>query len=139
MLPRYLKNRANIIHRPSQGATFTLSGPQERHANSRFPDFCSLSLHSRPLQNAKQKPLLRMNSMENKTSFMKSVVYDCQVDQRYWNYDIIHLVRKWWSVDAEPRLAADLLKSGFKAQHKRSSVTYVVVRSQRIVVSAEEA
>ena len=25
--------------------------------------------------------------MENKTSFMKSMVHDCQVDHNYWNYD----------------------------------------------------
>ena len=58
-----------------------------------------------PLQNVKQKPLLRMNSMENKTSFMKSVVHDCQVvDHSHWNYDIIHLDR---TVSGQPMLSPD--------------------------------
>ena len=88
--------RAYYIHRRGRGggATFTLSGPQERYANTRCPDFCSLNFYSRPLQKAVQKPLLRMNSMENKTRFMKSVVHGCQVDHSYLNYDIIHLVRR---------------------------------------------
>ena len=30
--------------------------------------------------------LLRMNSMPNKTSFMKSVAHDCQVDHSHWNF-----------------------------------------------------
>lgn len=40
-----------------------------------------------PRQNAEQKPLLRQKSMENTTSFMKSVVQDCQVDHSDWICD----------------------------------------------------
>ena len=69
------------------------SGLQERYANFRSLDFYSLSFTSRPFQNADQKPLLRKNSTESKTSFMNSVVHDCQVDHSLWNYDIIRLVR----------------------------------------------
>ena len=29
---------------------------------------------------------MRMNSVENKTRFMKSMVHDCQVGHSYWNY-----------------------------------------------------
>ena len=47
-----------------------------------------------PFEKAEQKPLLRMNSIENKTSFMKSVVHDCQVDHDHWNNNIMHLVRR---------------------------------------------
>ena len=55
--------------------------------------FAPLAFTPALLQNTEQKPLLRMNSMENKTSFMKLVVHDCQVNHRYWNYDK-HLVRR---------------------------------------------
>ena len=41
------------------------------------------------------------------------------------------LFEGWWSIDAElRRLDVDLHRSGFKAQHQRSSVTLIVVRSQ---------
>ena len=46
------------------------------------------------LQNAKLKPLVRIKSMGKKTSFMNSVVHDCQVDHSPWNYNIICLVRR---------------------------------------------
>ena len=72
------------------------------------------------LQNAKQKPPLRMNGIENKISFMKSEVHDCQVDQSHRNFDTIHPTRRLWLVDTESRLAADLHRSGFKVQNKRS-------------------
>ena len=90
-----IKSNTGVLHsQASQEATLTLSGTQERYVNSRSPHFCSLNFYSRPLQNAEQKPLWRMNSMENKTSFMKSVVHGCQVDHSYWIYDSIHLVRR---------------------------------------------
>ena len=53
------------------------------------------------------------------------------------------LFEGWWSFDAEPRLAADLQRSGFKAQHKLSISAAPSVRSKYdrncILVSAEEA
>ena len=48
---------------------------------------------TRPLQSAEQKPPLSLNSTESKTSIMKSLVHDCQVDHSHWNYDIIDVVR----------------------------------------------
>ena len=94
--------RANYIHMPGKGPTFTLSGPQERYANSRSPDFCSLSYYSCPLQNALQKPLLRMNSIENNTSFMKLVVHIARLIIANGIMILYILFEDWWSVDAEP-------------------------------------
>ena len=56
---------------------------------------------------------------------MRSLIYDCQVDLSHWNYDIIHLVQ----LLLELRLSADLHRSGFKAQHKRSITTAPALRS----------
>ena len=73
-----------------------------------------------PLQNAEQRSSLRMNGIKNKTSFMKSEVHDCQVDQSHRNFDTLHPTRRLWLVDTESRLTADLYRSGFKVQNKRS-------------------
>ena len=52
------------------------------------------------------------------------------------------LFEGWWSVDAEPRLAADLHRSGLKAHHKRSIRAAPSLRSQYdrscIILRAEE-
>ena len=58
--------------------------------------------------------------MENKTSLMKSVVHDARLIIVTGIMILYILFEGWWSVDAEPRLAADLHRSGFKAQHKHS-------------------
>lgn len=44
---------------------------------------------TRPIQNAEQKPQLNLNSMENKATFMKSLVHNCQVD---YSMHVIHVV-----------------------------------------------
>ena len=46
----------------------------------------------RPSRTPSKKSPLSLNSVENKMSFMKSLVHDWQVDNSHWNNDIIHLV-----------------------------------------------
>ena len=80
---------ANYIHKPGQGAAFTLSGEV---CKLLLPRLLLPKLLLPPPSECRAEAPLRMNSMEKKTSFMKSVVHDCQVNHSYWNYDIIHLV-----------------------------------------------
>ena len=69
-------NGESIVH-------FVLSPSLDRRRG--MPTRAPVSVYSCPLQNAEQKPLLRINSMKNNTSFMKSVLHDCQVDHSHRN------------------------------------------------------
>ena len=66
------------------GDYFHPSGTAREYFNSRSPGFLSLSFLC-SFQNVEHK---------NKTSCIQTLVHDCQLHHRHWNYIIIHLVQR---------------------------------------------
>ena len=109
------RKTGNYMHRPGKGLLHLVWTARE---------VCQLPLQRfllpkfllPPLQNAEQKPILRMNSMENKKALW-SRWYMITRLIIVTGIILYILFQGWWSIDAEPRLAANLQRNSFKAQH----------------------